>query len=265
MKIRTGFGEVMVRRVEGDADVKTGSGRIDMGSVAGSAAVRNWNGDTRIGEVEGRAQLQNANGRSKWTALARTSRQRPLSGTCNWGCYRRALPKPRRPAASRHRSSDGVLAWLDLSTGFGRVNKSSRTQVAPSGRPSHRDPRAHGRGRHQHSSDAGSCRNGDEIMSTAPTIAIATSRVCKSFGSHLVLDKVNLTADESSILALLGPNGAGKTTIVRILSTLIPADSGSMHIAGHNVITKPYGVGGSSGSPASSRRRQPVAGTEHPG
>ena len=79
-------------------------------------------------------------------------------------------------------------------------------------------------------------------MSTAPTIAIAASRVCKSFGSHLVLDKVNLTADEGSILALLGPNGAGKTTIVRILSTLIPADSGSMHIGGHDVVTDPDGV-----------------------
>ncbi len=78
--------------------------------------------------------------------------------------------------------------------------------------------------------------------------------VCKSFGSHLVLDKVNLTADEGSILALLGPNGAGKTTIVRILSTLIPADSGSMEIAGRDVVSDPGGAGRPSGSPASSRR-----------
>ena len=66
--------------------------------------------------------------------------------------------------------------------------------------------------------------------------------VCKSFGSHLVLDHVNLTAAEGSILALLGPNGAGKTTMVRILSTLISADSGSMCIAGHDVVTDPDGV-----------------------
>ena len=66
--------------------------------------------------------------------------------------------------------------------------------------------------------------------------------VCKWFGSHLVLDKVNLTADKGSILALLGPNGAGKTTMVRILSTLIAADSGTMQIAGHDVATDPDGV-----------------------
>ena len=74
------------------------------------------------------------------------------------------------------------------------------------------------------------------------TPGIVARDVCKSFGSHLVLDKVNLTADEGTILALLGPNGAGKTTIVRILSTLIPADSGSMHIAGHDVVNDPDGV-----------------------
>ena len=77
--------------------------------------------------------------------------------------------------------------------------------------------------------------------------------VCKSFGGHLVLDKVSLTVEEGTILALLGPNGAGKTTMVRILSTLIPADSGSMRIAGHDVVTDPDGVRASSGSPASSR------------
>ena len=45
-------------------------------------------------------------------------------------------------------------------------------------------------------------------------------------------------------LSLLGPNGAGKTTMVRILSTLIPADSGSMRIAGHDVVTDPDSVRG---------------------
>jgi ABC-2 type transport system ATP-binding protein len=53
---------------------------------------------------------------------------------------------------------------------------------------------------------------------------------------------LDLTAPEGSILALLGPNGAGKTTIVRILSTLIPPDSGSMCIAGRDVVGDPDGV-----------------------
>ncbi len=78
------------------------------------------------------------------------------------------------------------------------------------------------------------------INTSAP--AIVACDVRKSFGNHLVLDKVSLTAEQGTILALLGPNGAGKTTMVRILSTLIPADSGSMRIAGHDVVTDPDGV-----------------------
>ena len=74
------------------------------------------------------------------------------------------------------------------------------------------------------------------------TRGIVAREVCKSFGAHVVLDKVNLTADPGRILALLGPNGAGKTTMVRILSTLIPADAGSMRVADHDVVTDPDGV-----------------------
>ncbi len=70
-------------------------------------------------------------------------------------------------------------------------------------------------------------------------LGIVARDVCKSFGDHLVLDKVNLKVETGTVVSLLGPNGAGKTTMVRILSTLIPADSGSMQIAGHDVVTDP--------------------------
>jgi ABC-2 type transport system ATP-binding protein len=71
---------------------------------------------------------------------------------------------------------------------------------------------------------------------------IVAREVRKSFGTHTVLNRVSLTVDEGTVFALLGPNGAGKTTMVRILSTLISADSGSMRIAGHDVVTDPNGV-----------------------
>jgi ABC-2 type transport system ATP-binding protein len=74
------------------------------------------------------------------------------------------------------------------------------------------------------------------------TPGIVARAVSKSFGDHLVLDEVDLTADAGTTVALLGPNGAGKTTIVRILSTLISADSGSMQIAGRDVVADPDGV-----------------------
>jgi len=45
-----------------------------------------------------------------------------------------------------------------------------------------------------------------------------------------------------TVFALLGPNGAGKTTTVNILTTLIAADDGEVHVAGHDVRRDPAAV-----------------------
>jgi len=72
--------------------------------------------------------------------------------------------------------------------------------------------------------------------------AIRATGLCKSYGSQVVLDDIDLEVPEGTVYALLGPNGAGKTTMVRILSTLIAADSGKVEIAGHDVIREPDAV-----------------------
>jgi energy-coupling factor transporter ATP-binding protein EcfA2 len=76
----------------------------------------------------------------------------------------------------------------------------------------------------------------------------------------LVLDEVNLIANEGTILALLGRNGAGKTAIASTLSTLISSESGSMQIAGHDVVADPIRRGRSSRSPICTRQRHSTAG-----
>jgi ABC-2 type transport system ATP-binding protein len=77
--------------------------------------------------------------------------------------------------------------------------------------------------------------------------AVVATGVQKSFDETVVLDGVDLAAAEGTIFALLGPNGAGKTTMVRILSTLIQADSGTVRVAGHDVAGDPDGVRASIG------------------
>jgi ABC-2 type transport system ATP-binding protein len=72
--------------------------------------------------------------------------------------------------------------------------------------------------------------------------AVVAAGLRKTFGQTVVLDGVDLTVAERTIFALLGPNGAGKTTMIRILSTLIPADAGSALVAGHDVAGDPNGV-----------------------
>jgi len=57
----------------------------------------------------------------------------------------------------------------------------------------------------------------------------------KSYGKNDVLRGIDLEVEQGTMLALLGPNGAGKTTTVRILSTLLKYDAGSVKVAGFDV------------------------------
>jgi daunorubicin resistance ABC transporter ATP-binding subunit len=70
-------------------------------------------------------------------------------------------------------------------------------------------------------------------MSNFPMIV--TRGIGKSYGSNVALAGVDLVVSQGTILCLLGRNGAGKTTLVRILSTLLPADTGWAQIAGIDV------------------------------
>jgi len=61
-------------------------------------------------------------------------------------------------------------------------------------------------------------------------------------GKVRALDGLSLDVEEGTVLSVLGPNGAGKTTVVRILTTLLRADSGSASVAGIDVIKNPEKV-----------------------
>ena len=70
------------------------------------------------------------------------------------------------------------------------------------------------------------------------TLAIKATGLTKKFGDVVALNGIDIEVEEGTVLGLLGPNGSGKTTIVRILATLIQADSGSASVGGFNVATQ---------------------------
>jgi ABC-2 type transport system ATP-binding protein len=74
------------------------------------------------------------------------------------------------------------------------------------------------------------------------THAIRAQGLVKRYGAVTALDGVDLAVLTGSVLGLLGPNGAGKTTIVRILATLLEADSGHAEVAGVDVAADPRSV-----------------------
>ena len=59
--------------------------------------------------------------------------------------------------------------------------------------------------------------------------------ITKSFGRFQVLNAINLTINHRDIYILFGSNGAGKTTLVKILSTILSADSGELTLFGKKI------------------------------
>jgi phospholipid/cholesterol/gamma-HCH transport system ATP-binding protein len=55
---------------------------------------------------------------------------------------------------------------------------------------------------------------------------------CKSFGSNVILDRVDLSIYPGDALVIIGPSGTGKSTILRIIAGLLTLDEGEIYIKG---------------------------------
>jgi ABC-2 type transport system ATP-binding protein len=73
-------------------------------------------------------------------------------------------------------------------------------------------------------------------------VAIRVEGLTKRFGSVVALDGIDFQVAQGSVFGLLGPNGAGKTTAVRVLTTIIPPDSGRAEVLGYDVVREPEAV-----------------------
>lgn len=63
--------------------------------------------------------------------------------------------------------------------------------------------------------------------------------VVHRFGRVRALDGVSLEVPPGIVYGLLGPNGAGKTTLIRVLATLLRPASGTVEVAGIDVLRHP--------------------------
>jgi ABC-2 type transport system ATP-binding protein len=64
---------------------------------------------------------------------------------------------------------------------------------------------------------------------------IEVKNLTKYFGPVLAVDRVNFNVARGEIVGLLGLNGAGKTTTMRILTTYLPATSGTARLSDFDV------------------------------
>ena len=72
-----------------------------------------------------------------------------------------------------------------------------------------------------------------------PNDVITATELKKSFKSRRgpveAVSGVSISVQRGEIFGFLGPNGAGKTTTLRMLTTLLPIDSGTATVVGHDV------------------------------
>jgi ABC-type polar amino acid transport system ATPase subunit len=64
------------------------------------------------------------------------------------------------------------------------------------------------------------------------TPLIVIDRLTKRYGTHTILDAVNLDVRAGQALVVIGPSGSGKSTLLRCIAALEPVQGGSIRIDG---------------------------------
>lgn len=68
---------------------------------------------------------------------------------------------------------------------------------------------------------------------------IEVENLTKRYPGRTAVDDISFTIGRGEVVGFLGPNGAGKSTTLRILSSFLPATSGTARVAGFDVFREP--------------------------
>ena len=71
---------------------------------------------------------------------------------------------------------------------------------------------------------------------------IKVERLTKRYGPTLAVKDITFEVEKGEVVGFLGPNGAGKTTTMRILTGFLPPTSGTVSVAGYDVLEEPLEV-----------------------
>lgn len=68
---------------------------------------------------------------------------------------------------------------------------------------------------------------------------LTAEKICKTYGKRQVVKEASICVRRGESVGLLGPNGAGKTTMFYMITGLVTADEGHIHIDGYDVTRLP--------------------------
>lgn len=122
VSIKTAAGDITIGRAAG-CDIATASGGVRLGTIVGAAVVKNSNGDTEIGDVTGDLRVRAANGKVSVNRAESTVAVKTANGDIRLGeVVRGGVVAETAYGRIDVGIRDGVAAWLDLNTAFGRVH-----------------------------------------------------------------------------------------------------------------------------------------------
>ncbi len=75
----------------------------------------------------------------------------------------------------------------------------------------------------------------NSVAGNSPTSALEADGLSFSYGERKALSDVSFAIARGEVFGFLGPNGGGKTTLFRLLSTLIPIQSGRARALGRDL------------------------------
>ncbi len=64
-----------------------------------------------------------------------------------------------------------------------------------------------------------------------------TDKLCVGYDGKAVVKDISLSIKKGGILTMIGPNGTGKSTIIKTLTRMIPAVSGSAKMEGEDILS----------------------------
>ncbi|MFN0181598.1 MAG: ABC transporter ATP-binding protein [Gemmatimonadales bacterium] len=68
---------------------------------------------------------------------------------------------------------------------------------------------------------------------------IELTNLTKRYGKFTAVNEITLEIPRGTLYGLLGPNGAGKTTTMRMIAGILRPTSGTVTVAGFDVVTRP--------------------------
>ena len=132
LSLKSGAGDIVVERATGHADVTSGSGDVRVRALDGTAVIKNSNGDTWVGAAGGELRVKTANGDIAVEQAHAGVGAKSANGGVRLGeVARGSVVLETKIGELEVGISEGSAAWLDVSSGHGRVHNTLAAADAP--------------------------------------------------------------------------------------------------------------------------------------